>query len=1676
MSKIKQFFRQSGLTKAQLISSLLCYFLCFALFLGIVVIWNPLSLSSTPTEDSQAADGPTNTSGYWTDTGRYDISWYNNPDTETYGDGSAEKPYKISTAAQLAGLSYLVYNNAVESSDVTTSGSANYIFSDKYFEQTAKIDISAYYWQPIGIRYDRSGTRVGRYFSGNYDGGGHTVSGVFTPDGSGDAYSYQGLFGYVYPSDSANPVSIQNLGVIDSLIQGDSYLGGVVGYAYAPSSSSSGTITITNCYNTGSVTGFNDVGGLVGYSVGTTTVTNCYNTGSVTSSGGSDVGGLVGYSSSSTISNCYNTGVVTGGNRVGGLLGTTYSGTIANCYNTGSVTGSSDRVGGLIVNLGGVSSSSIYMYSCFNIGNVSSSYASTIIPPSIGGLIGEVSSGTVRISNNYNFGSITYSDPSAITVGGIIGQISSTGDPVISNNFYGANCDSTLGGINGADTDGQAKYSSALTVDTPKDISWYTTSSNWHTSYSWNFDENWQISSSVNDGYPVLYYQEVPIDWWTNEGNYSIEWFTSSDKTTYGDGSASNPYIIDSAEDLAGLSWLVYTRGQEDNPLVEGTDYTINGTSTFCVFDNKHFIQSENIDLSAHVWQPIGIYYTRDGTSRANIFSGSYDGGGHTVSGINTPAGDTDAYSYQGLFGYIDSSFDNPMTIQNIGITNSSIQGYRNVGGVVGYAQSTNITNCNNTGSVSGSEYIGGIVGYLSGDGLNCSNSGNVIGNAYVGGISGCGTDIKCYNIGKVRGSSSVGGIVGSGTAKYCYNQGEVSGTTYVGGIVGGNAQDSSFASRCYNTGIITGDDYVAGIVGCSHFVDKTYDPYDVIAYNINIGQIQGVTNVGQIASACERTELIKNYFNTGSSADTVDGATYDSNAENYLYDEAWLYENLFWDIGFTYKISQDAYPTFRTEEEKNSWLNESLVEINTNWEGLGTIDEPYKISSAEDLAGLAVAVNTGMIGDEALEYSNVQTPLGIQAQVYFQGIYFEQTADIDLSSHYWEGIGQMDANFENFIAFGGNYNGNNYKISGLKTVENINTYQSNSLFISIIGTSTQKAEIKNINFDKTNFVASPTIFNGILAGMSIDAQINNCKFEGNIFIPHEYAEPYIFGGAVGSYAVDSIVSDCINYCDIYSEFSADAISGIVGMLASFSLEGNAKIENCVNYGNFSGAGNMYGICYAVMMGEISGCKNYGNMTSSDIKMSPDRSDELVCGIVGTVENGQIKNCENYGKLTTYHSEATDEILYIAGIAYSISSSSLTNCNNYGEVVVANPNESSQIIPSGIVGSMQQSTVDSCNNYGLVNGVYSSGIVSCVNGVSTIINCNNFGSIKATYGSAGIAFLIANGTTIENCGSFGNLETTAEGGMNMGIAYTPVQDSTVDTDQYFIRNCLVDVKVIFNQDQTLFGGIMGMAYGESSATNVSPYIDSCFVKAELSLPEVVTMTSIDVIDAINGMDPDSSFTADINCYGVITGNGIPTIKHISGLTTEMEGNFVYLDGFYDDMPVPIKTDGTNFFHMHDFGLTTGILDQINEVFYPNLAAQPITFETTYWDFSESEAPPFEQIVSQNLTLGLSAGKTYNIEMTIDGTSVSTTATASWQDSAAAPSSAISFGDGLNLTVNGVSYFFMILENATLNDAGAFVYTPGQTILFAYGYTNNTVEGATISPSVPVVITAIREVA
>ncbi len=168
-------------------------------------------------------------------------------------------------------------------------------------------------------------------FTGTFDGLGHTITGLYINRPSTD---YVGLFGYT------NAATIRNVGLVSGSVTGSNYVGGLMGYNYGG--------TISNSYNTGNVTSsgsYSYVGGLVGWNHGA--ITNSYSTGTVTGTNHYYyVGGLVGWISG-TISNSYSTGAVTGTNGVGGLAGVNHYSTISNSYSTGSVTGT-NGVGGLV--------------------------------------------------------------------------------------------------------------------------------------------------------------------------------------------------------------------------------------------------------------------------------------------------------------------------------------------------------------------------------------------------------------------------------------------------------------------------------------------------------------------------------------------------------------------------------------------------------------------------------------------------------------------------------------------------------------------------------------------------------------------------------------------------------------------------------------------------------------------------------------------------------------------------------------------------------------------------------------------------------------------------------------------------------------------------------------------------------------------------------------------------------------------------------------------------------------------------------------------------------------------------------------------------------------------------------------------------------------------------------
>ena len=217
-----------------------------------------------------------------------------------------------------------------------------------------------------------------------------------------------------------------------------------------------------------------------------------------------------------------------------------------------------------------------------------------------------------------------------------------------------------------------------------------------------------------------------------------------------GSGTESDPYQISTAAQLKRFRDIV------------------NGTGGQTQNRGAYAVLTANIDLNNEPWTPIGNY-----TEGNQIYyEGTFDGGGHTISGLNV----TGEFVYAGLFGTVKDGTIKSLTVAGkVSPSNSQCI----VGGIVGYASNAVIKNCSNHCSVTGrtTSIIGGIA---------CFNSSGAI--------------IDCYNVGTISGinyAEAIGGIVGSnsGTISNCYNVGTVSNDTSVGEIAGHN---NGTVENCY--------------------------------------------------------------------------------------------------------------------------------------------------------------------------------------------------------------------------------------------------------------------------------------------------------------------------------------------------------------------------------------------------------------------------------------------------------------------------------------------------------------------------------------------------------------------------------------------------------------------------------------------------------------------------------------------------------------------------------------------------------------------------------------------------------------------------------------------------------------------------------------------------------------
>jgi YVTN family beta-propeller protein len=284
------------------------------------------------------------------------------------GSGSAVSPFLIANAAQLAKLS-----SDAAGDPASTAG--------MYFALTADIDLAAHQWTPVP------------HFRGTFDGQGRKILNL-TIDNSGT--NYQGLFGQINSG-----ASIANLGAINSNIVGGTYNGAIAGFA--------SSATVTGCYSTGTINGHGGNGGLVGAADTALTISHSWSSCSVTARSENDQawsGGLVGplWGGTSTISNSFATGTVTGWENTGGLVGIAYhsgSLTMTNCYSSGNViTQRTNHWWGNVGGLLGTCSSSVSISNSYHSGAVTMLY-----PPDnagkTGGIVGGNDGYPLSVTNSY---------------------------------------------------------------------------------------------------------------------------------------------------------------------------------------------------------------------------------------------------------------------------------------------------------------------------------------------------------------------------------------------------------------------------------------------------------------------------------------------------------------------------------------------------------------------------------------------------------------------------------------------------------------------------------------------------------------------------------------------------------------------------------------------------------------------------------------------------------------------------------------------------------------------------------------------------------------------------------------------------------------------------------------------------------------------------------------------------------------------------------------------------------------------------------------------------------------------------------------------------------------------------------------------------------------------------
>lgn len=733
-------------------------------------------------------------------------------------------------------------------------------------------------WKPIG-GYDYSDSEnLVNFYEGKFDGGGHTLSGICIDY---DKMSYEskelGVFGGI-----AGTAVISNLNVVDSSYEAYGNMGGIVGTSYGK---------IENCTSAVYIKGVEVVGGIVGENHGT--VTGCTFNGLVKAAeyssggsdaavGGSEAGGIAGVCAqeNAVVENCTNNGSVTAKKNCGGIVGAATSDgvVIRNCLNTSAVYADTNSAGILgynprqtnqqIIDDDGEVIDTVTVIvtttvtDCSNSGSVSSLETS-------GGIVAYA---RAVVNNCTNSGEIT----STVGAGGITANALATVDGCVNNGkvngaLYAGGVAAlgevtVNGSVNRAEVISSNGAAAGLAAGGKAEIAYsYNTGAVTGSTFAGGLAANTDNSKLVSSHNFALVTAQQADGVAANSTGLTVErCYTASELSASAVG-------ISATKELFYCGYVaVFLNGEDEKPVwAQGEEYPVLADENNKAYlfplagegtaEKPYIITTENelrmisayinnhsgwsakhyklgADIALKNPQTVNNFVPFGDVS--NQFAGSFDGDGHTLSGVNLFVQEDNVALFRAAAAGAQ--------IKNLTLSDFTVVGKVHTGALIGTNRGSVYNCCVTESDITGEENVGGLVGYNLGDITYSVNRAEVNGLMCLGGIAGLherGDLHYCLNYGKVVGtegafSAEAGGLAGRnyGSVRYCGNLGNIKVNEYAGGIVGVTYSE---LRSVYNTGNASADNYAGTIVG---FFEELED--FELCYTLE-GLEAGVTGVG---------------------------------------------------------------------------------------------------------------------------------------------------------------------------------------------------------------------------------------------------------------------------------------------------------------------------------------------------------------------------------------------------------------------------------------------------------------------------------------------------------------------------------------------------------------------------------------------------------------------------------------------------------------------------------------------------------------------------------------------------------------------------------------------------------------------------------------------------------------